>query len=92
MIPILIAKHRDMLLGAPTRSHGQKKLKPRSRKPQLARLPSESVSVGATSIGTSLLVEEPAWAPVDIPRSVLVVEDGIGGYGDVAGTLVFARR
>jgi integrase len=28
--PILIAKHRDMLLGAPTRSHGQKTLKPRS--------------------------------------------------------------
>lgn len=28
--PILIAKHRDLLLGAPTRSFGQKKLRPRS--------------------------------------------------------------
>jgi hypothetical protein len=28
--PVLIAKHRDLLLGAPTRSHGQKTLKPRS--------------------------------------------------------------
>jgi integrase len=28
--PVLIAKHRDLLLGAPTRSFRQKKLKPRS--------------------------------------------------------------
>lgn len=28
--PILVAKHRDRLLGAPTRSFGQKRLKPRS--------------------------------------------------------------
>jgi integrase len=28
--PILVAKHRDLLLGAPTRSFGQKKLRPRS--------------------------------------------------------------